>query len=203
MQGAGSWIVKGVGFLRLNKNVGAEVDVGEEGAQGAAVSTAGAKGVSGVRVVMRKIGNMELILNSRLFAGMACKKGCVRALLCVCVCVVHRCLSTDTGWLFCLPSWLAGADIWGNVFTLCVRTHVFATAFLQRGEGSDILWDARSRAGDFPCAYLDPCRSQFPVRAPTQQLPQGLSKIKSLKYRMSATRACVRVRASAFLGVLM
>jgi hypothetical protein len=88
MQGAGSWIVKGVGFLRLNKNVGTEVNVGE-GAQGSAVSNAGAKGVSGVRVVMRKIGNMELILNSRLFAGMACKKGYIRVLLCVCFCVVY------------------------------------------------------------------------------------------------------------------
>ena len=28
-----------------------------------------------VRVVMRKIGNLELILNSRLFIGMACRKG--------------------------------------------------------------------------------------------------------------------------------
>ena len=177
MQGAGSWIVKGVGFLRLNKNVGVEVSVGEEGAQGATVSAAGAKGVSGVRVVMRKIGNMELILNSRLFAGMACKKGRVRFLLCVCLCSP----SVSEAALCCLSSWLAGANIRVHVFTLCARAHVFATACLQRGEGSDILWDARSRAGDFPCAYPNSCRSQCPVRAPTQQLPQGLSEIKKLE----------------------
>lgn len=34
-----------------------------------------------MRVVMRKIGNLELILNSRLFAGMACKKGGEKAVI--------------------------------------------------------------------------------------------------------------------------
>jgi hypothetical protein len=127
MQGAGSWIVKGVGFLRLNKNVGAEVNVGEEGAQGAAVSTAGAKGVSGVRVVMRKIGNMELILNSRLFAGMACKKGCVRALLCACLCVVHRALT------------------FGAMYLLCVCAHTCSQLHVYRGEKAVIFSGMRDQ----------------------------------------------------------
>ena len=42
-------------------------------------------GEGAVRVVMRKIGNLELILNSRLFSGMACKKGCDE-----CPCLIHE-----------------------------------------------------------------------------------------------------------------
>ena len=94
--GGGSWSVKGVGCLRLNRHVGAgarglgSARRGEEGGEpgdgkregvdagagGAVGEGGGAEGeVGSVRVVMRKIGNLELILNSRLFAGMACKKG--------------------------------------------------------------------------------------------------------------------------------
>lgn len=56
---AGDWKVRGLGSLRLN--VRKEAGDGRDKGQG--------------RVVMRRAGNLEVILNSNLFAGMAAKKG--------------------------------------------------------------------------------------------------------------------------------
>jgi hypothetical protein len=135
MQGVGSWNVKGVGFLRLNKNKGAE------GGQGAAESDAGAQGAGGVRVVMRKIGNLELILNSRLFAGMACKKGCVCVLFCF---VLGACASPLTeGWkrAFYLAFLIefVGADFHTHVRLVCAHVRVRACVFAEGRKRSSSL----------------------------------------------------------------
>jgi hypothetical protein len=63
-----------VGCLRLNKRK--DLPAASSGNVTEGQGASGDQSCEGaVRVVMRKIGNLELILNSRLFSGMACKKG--------------------------------------------------------------------------------------------------------------------------------